>query len=82
MAGQTDPEYNSYELEDLNYLAHQVYEDKVGAAMCDGDFPWARESDDGSPRPREPADERWDFDDDPELRRRLPQLAAIYLEAS
>lgn len=52
--------------------ARQAWMDVAGA-----------DEDDAYPEPREPEDlvgDDWDFDDDAEVRRRLPHLAAMYLE--
>jgi hypothetical protein len=68
LAGLVDPDRDDYEFEDLWGLALEVYEERTG------EEPPAFEGGGGI----EPAGERWDFDDDEEVSRRLPRLAALY----
>ena len=70
LAGLADPERDDHESEDVGYAAHEVYEELTGGEVPDSDAEQAAE----------PAGEEWDFDDDAEVRRRLPKLAAIYLK--
>jgi hypothetical protein len=69
LAGLVDPGRDDYEFEDLWGVALTIYEERTG------EEPPAAEG--GGPA--EPAGQRWDFDDDEAVSRRLPKLAALYL---
>jgi hypothetical protein len=68
LAGVVDPDRDDYEFEDLRGVAQEVYEETTGEGMAAGDFA----------RPSEPEGDRWDFDDDEQVARRLPRLAEVY----
>jgi hypothetical protein len=68
LAGVTDPDRDDYEFEDLCYVAAEVYEELTGRDMPRGSAEW----------PTEPAGDRWDFDDEREVAKRFPALAAAY----
>ena len=68
LAGSVDPDRDDYEFEDLWGLALVVYEERTG------EEPPATE---GGGR-TEPSSQRWDFDDEEQVSRRLPKLAAVY----
>ncbi|MDX3226146.1 DUF4240 domain-containing protein [Streptomyces sp. ME19-01-6] len=73
--------------EDVNYVAHTAFE-RLAAAGEDFNEEWRRhrsaqgESGDGGPATDPEADmgEDFDFDDAEEMSRRLPRLAAVYLD--
>lgn len=65
LAEITDPEYRGYELEELGYLAAEVYEEMTGAEMPYPEGAW----------PKEPTGEKWDSEDEAECRKRLPKLS-------
>ena len=67
LATVVDLDRDDHEFEDLWGLAPELYEAATGS-----DIP----PEDGGPI--EPGGERWDFDDDEQLARRLPRLAAMY----
>jgi hypothetical protein len=67
-----DPERDDLELEELMYLALEVYEEAVGSEMPRAELVW----------PAKPSGEAWDFDDDAAMRKHLPRLAAAYLDES
>ena len=69
LAGLTDPERDDYEFEDLWYVTQYVYKELTGEEMPPVDFRW----------PAKPRRRRWDFDDDAQVSRRLPELAKVYL---
>jgi Protein of unknown function (DUF4240) len=69
LAGLTDPARDDYELEDLWYIAHEVYRELTGEEMPPVELP----------EPQEPRGERWDHDDDAELALRFPKLSRVYL---
>lgn len=68
LAGLTEPDRDDYEFEDLGYVAHKVYEEQTGVEMVPFETSW----------PTEPKGHEWDFDDDEQVARKLPKLAAIY----
>ena len=68
LAGLTDPERDDYEAEELWYVALTAYKDATGENMPPVDFTW----------PKKPRGRRWDFDDDKQMARRLPELANVY----
>lgn len=70
LAGHTNPEDDDHEYEDLWSIPRDAYEALTGAEMPI----------EGDPEPDSPAGDQWDFEDDAEVRRRLPKLAAIHLE--
>jgi hypothetical protein len=55
--------------QDMLYVAHDAYRQRTGADLPLGDLPGPR-------RPATPGGERWDPDDDEQLRRRYPRLFA------
>jgi hypothetical protein len=69
LAGLTDPERDDYEFELLWYLARMVYKERTGEEIPSSNI---RE-------PAKPKGRRWDFDDDEQVSRRLPNLAKVYL---
>lgn len=68
LAGLTDPEHDDYEFEDLGYLLLEAYEILTGE-----EIPVIYPS--GTV---EPKGKRWNFHDDAEILRRLPNLAKVY----
>jgi hypothetical protein len=68
LAGFTDPERDDYEFEHLGYLPLEVYETLTGEGMP-VIYPSGKV---------EPKGKRWDFHDDAEILRRLPNLAKVY----
>jgi hypothetical protein len=68
LAGLTDPKRDDYEFEDLWGVSQEAYEQVTGEEVPPSTFSW----------PEEPRGKRWDFDDDEQVTRRLPQLAGIY----
>lgn len=70
LASQADPDRDDLGLEELMYLAPQLYEQALGTEMPRTKREW----------PELPTGEAWDYDDDAEVKRRLPKLAAIYLQ--
>jgi hypothetical protein len=68
LADLVDPDRDDYELEDLWGLALVVYEERTGEEPPEIA---------GSGR-TEPSGQRWDFDDEEQVSRRLPKLAALY----
>jgi hypothetical protein len=75
LADWVDPE-DEYEFEEFWYAAHEVYEEKTGKPIP---FP-AGNAEVAHPVQKEPLGDNWDFEDDNEVRRHLPRLAALYLE--
>jgi hypothetical protein len=69
LAGRTDPERDDYEFEDLWSLPRAVYEELTGEEMPPVDVRW----------PARPKGRRWNFDDDEQVSRWLPELAKVYL---
>jgi hypothetical protein len=69
LAGLTDPERDDYEFDDLWGVAREVYQELTGEEM-----PAVAGREPAKPRGR-----RWDFDDDAQVARRLPELAKVYL---
>jgi hypothetical protein len=69
LAGRTDPDRDDYEFEDLWGVALDAYQEVAGHDMPPVDFRW----------PSKPRGRRWDFDDDRQVARRLPELAKVYL---
>jgi hypothetical protein len=68
-----DEEYES----DIHVVAHRAWEEVTGQReTADMDNAWLGPY----PAADELKGEDWDFDDDAEMRRRLPRLAAMYLE--
>ncbi len=63
-----DPDRDDYEFEDLWGIAQVIYEETTGSEMPTVDFAW----------PAEPKGDRWDFDDDEQVTRKLPKLAELY----
>lgn len=61
---------DDHEFEMLYGLPQKVYEEMSGKEMPDIELDW----------PSDPAGKRWDFDDDAEVARRLPGLAAACLK--
>jgi Protein of unknown function (DUF4240) len=59
-----------FEAEEVLSIAAQAYELATGGAMPPSD----------GPRTRPDAADLWDFDDEDEMRRRLPRLSALFLE--
>jgi hypothetical protein len=70
LAGQTDPDRDDYEFEELWGLALDVYKEWPGKDMPEVNIRWP-----ANPRGRE-----WDFDDDEKVARKLPALAKVYAE--
>ena len=68
LAGLTDPDRDDYEFEDLWGASQEAYRELTGEEMT----PVRLRS------PKKPRGRRWDFDDDEQVSRRLPKLAAIY----
>ena len=68
LATIVDPDRGDYEFEELWGIAREVYEDKVGNEMPATPGEW----------PGQPYGERWDFDDDEAMKKRLPALAELY----
>jgi len=72
LADVVDPDDGDLHEAETYGAARQAWMDVAGA-----------DEDDAYPEPREPEDlvgDEWDFDDEDEVRRRLPRLAAMYLE--
>lgn len=69
LAAVVDASRDDHEFEDLWGIAQEAYQDATGEAMPAIDFSW----------PAEPSGERWDFDDEEQLLRRLPKLAEMYI---
>ncbi|WP_430782209.1 DUF4240 domain-containing protein [Actinoplanes sp. G11-F43] len=59
-----------FEAEEVLGIAARAYEQATGAAMPVGE----------RPRTRPEVADLWDFDDEDEMRRRLPKLSALFLE--
>jgi hypothetical protein len=70
LADIVDPEEaeDGYECEPLLYVAHEVYKELADKEMAPGPMG----------RLREPRGERWDFDDQDEIAKRLPRLALVF----
>jgi hypothetical protein len=68
-------------MEEVNYAAEQAYERVAGQEGVFADEVAAREGERGPVAP-DPAGEEWDFDNDDQMRVRLPRLAAIFLNES
>jgi hypothetical protein len=68
LASVVDPDRDDYEFEDLWGIAQEVYEDTTDEQMPEVDSTW----------PAEPKGERWDFNDDEQISRRLPRLADLF----
>lgn len=69
LAGQVDVDRDDYEFEDLWNVALEVNEELTGQEMPAGGTQW---------RPIKPRGRRWDFEDDEQIARRLPELARMY----
>src|SRR5437588_11064610 len=69
LAGLTDPHRDDYEFEDLWGVSQEAYREVTGEEMPASDFRW----------PKTPRGKRWNFDDNEQLSRVLPELAKIYL---
>lgn len=67
LAGLTDPDRDD-EFEDLWGASQEAYRENTGGEMPPVEFRW----------PKKPRGRRWDFEDDEQVSRRLPKLAAIY----
>lgn len=59
-----------FEAEEVLGIAARAYEQATGEAMPSGE----------RPRTRPEVADLWDFDDEDEMRRRLPKLSALFLE--
>ncbi|GAA1606942.1 DUF4240 domain-containing protein [Actinoplanes couchii] len=59
-----------FEAEEVLGIAARAYEQATGSALPSGE----------RPRTRPEVAELWDFDDEDEMRRRLPKLSALFLE--
>ena len=66
LAGAAEPGRDDHEFELFYALPREVYEELAGEEMPNIEVEW----------PAEPGGKRWDFDDDAEVARRLPRLAA------
>jgi hypothetical protein len=69
LAGLTDPRRDDYEFEELWYVAQEAYREVTGEEMPASEFR----------RLMTPRGRRWNFDEDEQVSRRLPELAKIYL---
>jgi hypothetical protein len=68
LASIVGPARDDDEFEDLWGIAQEVYQDTTGEGMPEVDFTW----------PAEPKGERWDFDHDEQVARRLRKLSDLY----
>jgi len=66
-------------MEEVNYAGGEAYEQVTGVEDGIDEQLQAREGD-REPAGGDPAGEEWDFDDDAEMSRRLPRLAALFFE--
>jgi hypothetical protein len=70
LAGLTDPDRDDYEFDELWGVPREVYRERTGEDMPSKPFRW----------PAKPKGRSWDFDDEGQISRRLPNLAKVYLD--